>query len=247
MLEAVDLCKQYRRCSVLGGVSFKLAPGQSLGVAGHNGSGKSTLLAVVAQVLPPDAGQLLFGGKSVLGNRAFMRANIGYVPQQNGLLPDLRADETVRFWQRAYGLDEAGLTAFSSVFAMMGLGPLAKKRVGQMSGGEQKRLSVAIALMHRPAFVLLDEAFTALDRQYRQALDSWLDAHLKRGGALLHASHEIGELVTHSDGLLILRHGEVAFHGAAAAFPQDNASLDALLNNDGDHSARKAAQTQLIK
>ena len=243
MLESVGLCKQYRRRRVLDGVSFALAPGLALGVAGHNGSGKSTLLAVVAQVLPPDAGQLLLDGKNVLGNRAFLRASIGYVPQQGGLLADLRVDETVRFWQRAYGLADAGFFASSSVFAMMGLGALAKKRVGQLSGGEQKRLSIAIALMHRPAFVLLDEAFTALDRKYRQALDSWLEAHLKQGGAMLHASHEIDGLVARSDEILVLRHGTAAYQGPAAAFPQDGAALDELLNDD--HTALQAEQTSL--
>lgn len=241
MLEAVQLCKRYRRRTVLDGVNFSLAPGQVLGVAGHNGSGKSTLLSIAAQLLAPDGGQILYNGRSVLGDRAFMREMVGYVPQRIGLLADLRVDETVRFWHQASGRGRDGLEALSSIYDMLGLEPLAKKRVGRMSGGEQKRLSIALALMHRPAILLLDEAFTALDRQYRLALGEWLAAHCRQGGAVVHASHEVKELVAQSDEMLVLREGTVVFYGSSSSFPSDNPTLDNLLNAG---TAQNTAQTR---
>lgn len=233
MLTARGICKSYKRKPVLRQVDFVLREGVCLGVAGHNGSGKSTLLAVLAQTLAPDAGDVLWQGKSVLGDRDFMRRNIGYVPQQGGLLADVRVDETLRFWQKAYGLPAGDPFAPSSPAAMMGLGPLAKSRVGKLSGGTQKRLSIAIALLHRPQILLLDEAFAALDRQYRQSLNEYLDGHLKSGGAALYCSHEMDELFGLCGQLLVLRGGERVFWGDTDAFPEDPAKADRLLNAAG--------------
>ena len=132
MLVATGITKQYRNKTVLYDASFTLAPGETLGIAGHNGSGKTTLLSIVAQVTKPDAGDILSGGVSILGNRTFLREHMGYIPQHNGLLGDLTVRETLRFWQRAYGLSGPLFTG-GSIAGLMGLEGLAAKQVNGLT------------------------------------------------------------------------------------------------------------------
>ena len=98
-----DITKAYHGRSVLEAVSFALPAGHCLGVTGENGAGKSTLLRILAQVDAPDRGDILFGGRSVLGDKQFLRKSLGYVPQNCDLLPDLTAGQQLRLWQAACG------------------------------------------------------------------------------------------------------------------------------------------------
>lgn len=230
MLEVKGLTKNYHGKPVLRDVSFSLSAGECLGVAGHNGSGKSTLLAIVGQVTAPDAGQILCDGADVMGDRQFMCGSVGYVPQNNSLLPDLTVQETLRFWQQTYHLGHLELFSPNSPCTMLGLEKIAKKRVGALSGGMQKRLSMALALLHSPRFLLMDEALPALDRQYRSLLFHWLNRAKALGTALLYCSHEVEELRDFCDTILVLRDGQTAFYGPAAAFPTLPKTLDSMMN-----------------
>lgn len=229
MLQAVSISKRYRGKPVLDGASFTLNAGEMLGIAGHNGSGKSTLMSIVAQVQSPDGGEVLCDGASVLGNRAFLRRQLGYAPQHNGLLPDLTVRQTLRFWQRTYGV-EGDLYAPGTPGGVMGLHEFEKKRVGTLSGGMQKRLSAALAMMNNPRYLLLDEVLPAMDLGYRNALKAWMDGYRAHGGAVLYCSHEVEDLRGMCNNILVLRSGVVVYYGPAAEFPAGGHILDALMN-----------------
>lgn len=228
MLEAVGISKTYRGKTVLSSSAFSLEPGELLGIAGHNGSGKTTLLSIVAQVTKPDSGDIREDGVSVMGRRNFLRRSLGYIPQQNWLLPDLTVQETLRFWQRTYGMS-GPLWGASSVCSLLGLEPLAKKRVGTLSGGMQKRVSTALALMHNPRYLLMDEALPALDRHYRSLLLHWIANFRQGGGSVIYCSHETEDLRVLCDRILILQEGKTVFYGTAARFPDDQ-TLDRIMN-----------------
>ena len=230
MLEARKISKAYRRHPILQDLGFLLEAGEYLGVAGHNGSGKSTLLSIVAQVLPPDDGEILFDGAPLSGNRTLAGSLLGYVPQETSLLEDLSVKETLDFWQKVYRLPGGDAFAPSSPATMLGLGEIRRKRIGQLSGGMQKRVSITIALMRQPKVLLLDEALSALDRGYRQVLEGYLAEYCSRGGSILYCSHEIGELTGFCGRILVLRQGKKVFDGAVADFPTDKDALDTLLN-----------------
>ena len=232
MLEVRKITKAYHHKSILQDVDFTLEPGLCLGVAGHNGSGKSTLLSIIAQVLPPDKGDIFIDGTPLRDNRALAGSMLGYVPQENSLLDDLTVKETLAFWQSVYGLPAAELFSPSSISVMLGLGQIRKKKIAQLSGGMQKRVSIAVALLRQPRLLLLDEALSALDRSYRLALEGYLAEYLKRGNSILYCSHEIGELIGFCGRILVLRQGRKVFDGETAVFPTDAAALDALLNPD---------------
>jgi len=241
MLEVRNVEKSYQRKVVLDKVSFTAAPGQCVGIAGHNGSGKSTLLSIIAQVLRPDGGEVLFEDESVNSDTAggsgqHAGAIPGYVPQENSLLDDLTVKETLDFWLRVYGLSAKDLFAPSSPATMLGLDEIRKMRVAKLSGGMRKRLSVAIALLSRSRLLLFDEAFTALDRAYRLELEAYVADFCKNGGCVLYCSHDIKELLGLCGRIIVLRQGQKIFDDAASRFPDDPPALDFLLNPDSGKS-----------
>lgn len=191
MLEIRQLCKSYGGRQVLSPVSFVLPPGQCLGLAGRNGSGKSTLLRLIAQIEPPDSGDILVQGKSVLGNRLFLRRQLSYVPQAAELVRELTVKQQLALWQSACGLSGP---LPGDILELLGLEPLLKKSIHALSGGMAQRVNIAMALLSRPNFLLMDEASVSLDQGYVPQLLDWLDQYVSKGGSLIWCSHRPEEL-----------------------------------------------------
>lgn len=191
MLEMDGICKSYQGKQVLKPVSFCLPAGQCIGITGDNGSGKSTLLRLLAQVERPDRGDIRFRGRSVLGDRAFLRQKVGYVPQQNELMQELTVRNQLKLWQSACGLSGS---LHRDVLELLGIEPMLKKKIHTLSGGMQRRVSIAMALLNQPEILIMDEATTGLDREYSQSLMDWLEGFLGRGGRLIWCSHQEYEL-----------------------------------------------------
>lgn len=191
MLEIRGLCKSYEGRQALWPVSFVLPPGQCLGLTGSNGSGKSTLLRLIAQIDKPDGGDVLWHGRSVLGDRRFLRRELGYVPQSAELALELTVGQQLVLWQAAC---EASGPLPGDVLELLGLEPLLKKPIRALSGGMAQRVSIALALLARPKVLLMDEATGGLDRDYVPRLLDWLEKYVDRGGSLVWCSHRSDEL-----------------------------------------------------
>ena len=206
MLEVRQLCKSYSGRQVLAPISFVLPPGQCLGLAGSNGSGKSTLLRLIAQIERPDGGDVLFQGRSVLGDRRFLREALGYVPQSAELARELTVYQQLRLWQSACGLTGP---LPRDVLDLLGLEPLLKKPVRALSGGMAQRVSIALALLSRPRVLLMDEATSGLDQSYVPQLLDWLEGYVSGGGSLVWCSHHPRELERLCGAVLRLESGKL--------------------------------------
>lgn len=204
MLEIRELRKSYGGRQVLSPVSFLLPPGQCLGLAGHNGSGKSTLLRLIAQIEKPEGGDILFEGKSVLGDRTFPRKALGYVPQGPELDRELTVKQQLALWQAACGLSGP---LPGDILDLLGLEPILKKPVRTLSGGTAQRVSIALGLLSRPQILLMDEATSGLDRDYVPRLLDWLEGYTAQGGSLIWCSHHREELDRLCGAVLTLENG----------------------------------------
>lgn len=191
VLEVQGICKAYHGRQVLSPVSFRLEPGECLGVSGVNGSGKSTLLRLLAQAQRPDGGRVLFQGRDVRGDRTFLRRRLGYVPQDNELAEELTAAQQIGLWLAACGCKRP---LPEEVQALLGLEELLPRRIRELSGGMQRRVSIAMALATGPDILIMDEATTGLDETYRWALLAWLETFLQKGGSAVWCSHRQEEL-----------------------------------------------------
>ncbi len=229
MLIIRGIKKSYGKKAVLEDISLSLRAGEVVGLVGHNGSGKSTFLSIIAQVVCPDVGEIHEDDRSVLGDRSYVREHIGYIPQDDWLLSDLTVKETLNFWQSIHRMNEPVFAA-DSIASQLGLDLLAGKKVGTLSGGMQKRLSIALAFLHRPRFLLIDEALPALDRAYRFAVLERLADFRDQGGAVLYSSHRLDDVRAFCDRILVLREGKAVLCVRTEDFPTDGETLDALLN-----------------
>ena len=210
MLQAVGLCKSYRGVPALAPTDLTLSEGECVGLAGANGSGKSTLISLLAQTRRPDGGDILADGKSVLGLRRFVRSQVGYVPQADALLEDVKVSQQLRLWQGLCGLKGG---PDEEILSLLGLDDIWDKPIRALSGGMKKRVSIAMALSTRPRYLLMDEAFAGLDEEYRGSLANWLLSYVSQGNALLWCSHESDELRVFCGRVVVLEGGHVTQGG----------------------------------
>lgn len=199
MLEIDGISKSYSGHCVLKDVRFVLPAGHCLGIVGENGCGKSTLLRILAQIEKPDKGDVRYGGRSILGDRNFLRRKLGYVPQGNDLMEDLTVRAQLKLWQNACNISSP---LPEDIMELLGIEPMMKKQIRTLSGGMKRRVSIAMALMTNPEVLIMDEATTGLDKDYCEKLLAWLEGFLSRGGRILWCSHHKQELDRLCSGIL---------------------------------------------
>jgi len=215
MLIANDICKKYKH-PVLAGVSCKISEGEIIGIAGENGSGKSTLLSILVTLLSPDKGTVTLDGIPL--TPASLKTNIGYVPQENALFDHLTVQDNLRFWAAAYGaiLDETVL--LTKMFPR--IQEARKKKVAHLSGGMKKQLSIAIACMNNPRFLIMDEPSAALDIGFKRTLLEIFEGVKAEGRSCIFTSHQPDELLW-CDRIYVLRNGVFAYEGTPRELEPD--------------------------
>jgi ABC-2 type transport system ATP-binding protein len=172
---------------VLAGVDLEVEPGVAVAVAGANGAGKTTLLRIVAGLLAPDAGRVRVCGLGLDEDRAGYQRALGFLPAGNsGLYGRLKAEHHLELWTRLALMPRGRRrAAIESAVAAFGLGPLCGRRVDRLSMGQRQRLRLALAFVHGPRLVLLDEPGTSLDDEGAAVLEGALSELKARGGSAL--------------------------------------------------------------
>lgn len=213
---ARGLGKRFGAREALRELDFDVARGEVFGLLGPNGCGKSTALALVAGLLAPDAGWVRIDGRPPQPQCAGPAA-IGLAPQDGALYRDLTARENLEFFGRLHGLGGAALQRrVDALVERFGLGPHVRQRVGTLSGGWQQRVSIAVALVHAPALLLLDEPTAAVDVQARGEIAA-LVAELARDGlTLLLATHHLDEAERLCTRVALMREGRALACGTVA-------------------------------
>ncbi len=202
MLELINVIKKYHDRTVVNNVSFKVNPGEILGIIGANGAGKSTCAGMIATLIKPDGGQILYKGEDIQKHPAVIRRELGYVPQDIALYETLTGLDNLKFWGQSYGVARAGLQKEAErVSEIIRFNPeLLNKRVNEYSGGMKRRLNIGVALMHRPKLVVLDEPTAGIDRASGiQILESIRELG-QQGTAVVYIGHymeEVEEICTH--------------------------------------------------
>jgi len=217
LVKLVDLRKSYREGErthvVLDGANAEIRAGERVAILGPSGSGKSTLLNLVSGIDPPDSGQVLIEGTDVasLSERErtlFRRHRIGFVFQLLNLLPTLTVLENLLLPVELTGAVGPGEEERArQLLAEVGLARRADAFPDRLSGGEQQRVAVARALIHRPALVLADEPTGNLDEDTGRRVADLLDGLVKLDGATLVLVTHARDLARRTDRVLRLTHG----------------------------------------
>ena len=197
---------------VLAGLDLAVGPGETLALLGSSGSGKTTLLNAIAGFAAPLAGQIWLAGELVSGPGRLMppeRRRVGMVFQDHALWPHLSVLDTVAYPLRRSGASRAAARRDAqAILEQMGLGPLAGRRPGQLSGGEQQRVGLARALAAAPGLYLFDEPTAHLDANLRaQILDEVARRRAADGAAAIYATHDATEALAIADRVAVLHSG----------------------------------------
>jgi ABC-2 type transport system ATP-binding protein len=209
-LSVTGVRKRYGKFAALDGVTFEVAPGELFGLLGPNGAGKTTLMSVLAGLSGASEGEVrLFGTPFGPADRA-ARRRVGLATQDLAVYPDLTARENLLFFGRLYGLGGADLNArVDEMLATVSLTERAKQRVGTFSGGMKRRLNLAVALVHRPKVLLLDEPTTGVDPQSRNHIFEQVRAQNAAGLTVIYTSHYMEEVQALCPRAAILDRGRV--------------------------------------
>src|SRR5262245_23602743 len=213
-LSLVDVRVRYGARLAIDAVSLEVRRGEIVGLIGPNGSGKSTTLAVAAGVLDPAEGSVAVAGIPRSANPVAFATRIGFVPQQCGLYDELTTFDNLAFFGRLYGLEGHDLRRrVARVLSRVGLTGRAGHRVATFSGGMKQRLNLAVALIHDPPVLLLDEPTAALDPASRDALFADLSRLRDDGHAVLLSTHHLDEAEIGCDRVAVLDGGRLVATG----------------------------------
>jgi heme exporter protein A len=166
-------------------VSLEVTPGEAVLVTGPNGSGKTTLLRCLATALRPHMGSIRFNGQDLWAERAKLRSRIGFLAHASRLYNDLTARENLQVWARLGGIRND----VDEVLGWVDLPADRHEAVSTYSAGMRRRLSMAIALLERPALMLVDEPFATVDRDGRALMGKVLTQMREAGTTMVMASH----------------------------------------------------------
>jgi ABC-2 type transport system ATP-binding protein len=238
------------------GIDLHVAPGEIYGFLGPNGAGKSTTVLVLTTLLPPTSGSARVAGLDVVRQGPEVRRVIGASLQESALDPFLTGREHMRLQSALHGLPKGERDARGSeLLARVGLTEAADRKVNSYSGGMKRRLDLALALLHRPRLLFLDEPTTGLDPQSRAALWDEVRRLAGEGVTVFLTTQYLEEADVLADRVGIIDHGKIVAQGTPAALkaqigrqtveaipqdPGDRVRLAAVLHRFGDETAASA-------
>jgi ABC-2 type transport system ATP-binding protein len=211
MLKISCLSKRFGQRQALNELSLNLAAGEIYGLLGPNGAGKTTALNLLCGLLKPDSGEILLQGKPVSDATKLL---VGVMPQQNLLYQSLTCQETLAFLARIYGLKPKDISQrVHDCLAAVNLADRADSVVGDLSGGMQRRLSLAAAIIHQPKLVVLDEPSTGLDIEARYEVWDLIRSLKQQGVTVLLTTHLLDEVERLCDRIGIIKQGQLLVEG----------------------------------
>ena len=214
VLEARGLSKSFGDLTAVHDVSFVIEVGETYGLLGPNGAGKTTSISMVSGLLERDAGRVLVNGEEMTTTSLKPKADVGLVPQDLAIYPDLTARENLQFFGRLYGMGGPDLkTRTDEVLEVIGLTDRADDRASEFSGGMKRRLNIGIGLFHRPRLLILDEPTVGVDPQSRNAILESVEHLSDEGLAVLYTTHYMEKAERLCDRVGIIDQGEIKAEG----------------------------------
>jgi ABC-2 type transport system ATP-binding protein len=216
-VETRGLTRRFAGTVALDGLDLVVREGECLGLLGPNGAGKSTTVRILSTLLRPSAGTVRVLGLDPVADGERLRAAIGVVPQELAVYGRLSARENLAFFAALHGLSGARRDeAVARGLVLAGLDERADERVATYSGGMKRRLNIAVALVHAPRLVFLDEPTVGIDPQSRNRVFTMVEALRAAGTTLVYTSHQLGEVERLCDRIVILDRGRKVAEGTLA-------------------------------
>ncbi len=214
VLEVRGLRKRYDEVEALRGVDLDVGEGQVVCLLGPNGAGKTTLVSIVAGLRRRDAGSVSVGGFDPLTHPRRARRLLGLAPQELGIYPIVTVRQNLLLFGELAGLSGVDLRdAAERTATVLGIEETLDRQAGTLSGGQKRRLHTAVAMLHEPPLLLLDEATVGADVETRGQLLRLVGELAAGGSSVLYSTHYLGEVEQLDADVVIVDHGQVIARG----------------------------------
>jgi ABC-2 type transport system ATP-binding protein len=245
VIEVEGLQKLYGDFPAVQGLSFRIGPGEVLGLVGPNGAGKTTTIRSLAGIIIPSGGRIRIAGRDLREDPVGAKAQLAFIPDEPHLFEYLTVEEHLRFIGRLYGVTDVG----ARIPGLLDELDLSEKRgslPGELSRGMKQKLAIACGLLHEPKALLLDEPLTGLDPVGIRRMKATIMRRAAAGSAVIlssHLLHLVEEICTR---LLVLQHGRVVAFGTMSEIIASRPGLqtrtleDVFLTLIGQDEARPA-------
>ncbi len=224
MIDVHGLSKSYKELLAVTDLTFKVEPGEVLGLVGPNGAGKTTTLRCLSGILPPTSGSIAIAGHDIVAAPVAAKRNLTFVPDEPQLFEYLTVLEHLQFVARIYQVPDAGQRS-QPLLEELELTEHAKKLPGELSRGMRQKLAIACGLLHDPRVLLFDEPLTGLDPVGIRRMKDTILSRARNGAAVIlssHLLHLVEELCT---GVLIIARGRQLAHGSMASIIAERPEL----------------------
>lgn len=203
------LSKRYKDILAVNRLDLTVEQGELFALLGVNGAGKTTAIKMLSCLTRPSAGEAWLEGKSILSQAAEVKQRIGVSPQETAVAPNLTAEENLLLMCGAHGFSkEKSRQKAAELAAQLGLAPILHRRAGKLSGGWQRRLSIAMALVSQPEILFLDEPTLGLDVLARS--DLWDTVRSLKGRiTIVLTTHDLEEAEALSDRVGVMKDGRL--------------------------------------
>jgi len=217
-LEAVGLRKRFGATTALAGFDLDVGAGEIVGLVGHNGAGKTTFARAAVGLVTPDNGMLRIEGFDVARHSKRTRPLVGLAPQELALYPTATARQNLHIFAGLYGLRRReAQRRIAQLADDLVLTDILERRVRELSGGQQRRLQAATAMVHRPSVLLLDEPTVGADPITRDALLTVVRSAARQGAAVVYTTHYLPELDALEATVAVADRGQIVARGERAS------------------------------
>lgn len=227
ILEIDGLVKNYASTKALDNVSFNVEKGEICGLLGPNGAGKTTLLRIINSLLVSDAGTV-----TINGIPASLKAGrqIGYMPEERGLYDKMRVEDQIMYFGQLKGGDPARLRVvmgeYMEIFNLRGQG---RRRVKELSKGNQQKVQIIATLVHEPELVILDEPFSGFDPINGALLQDLIERLQEKGATIMLSSHNMPAIEEMCNTIALINHGQLLVKGAISDIKEYHKTHEYLL------------------
>jgi ABC-2 type transport system ATP-binding protein len=241
VIDASHLTKDYGRFRAVDDVSFRIEPGEIVGLLGPNGSGKTTIMRMLTGFFAPTSGSCVLGGVDMIRDPLEARRRIGYLPERVALYPDMTVRGFLGFIAKVRGLEGRVDGAVGDAMEVCGLTSMAGRHIGKLSKGYRQRVGIAQAILHQPQVLILDEPTVGLDpRQIVEIRE--LIRTLAGLATVLLSTHILPEVSVTCRRVLILDHGKVIAEDSVEGLTEKTAGRgETLVRAAGGEGAVLAA------
>ncbi|WP_430783066.1 ATP-binding cassette domain-containing protein [Actinoplanes sp. G11-F43] len=244
MIQTRELTKRFKDVRAVDGIDLTVDRGELVALLGPNGAGKSTTLRMLTTLIPPTSGSATVAGFDVVRHQREVRLRIGYIGQGNGAGHSQRGRDELISQGRAYGMGvRAARSRAGELIESLGLAEVADRTVSTLSGGQRRRLDIAMGLIHAPELLFLDEPSTGLDPQNRANLQEHiLRLRAEHGTTIVLTTHYLDEADSMAERVVVIDHGRIIADDTPQRLKATHVGDRVILGFDSESAAIAAAR-----